>query len=99
MAAEHFRILKLISPQDGLLSSSDYLAEYEAIVIKPEWARLVRLSGPDMKSIVTSEADFGRKRDGGLPPATQQRSRTGVVVQVRKCLLGPPIRTRPPMAG
>jgi len=61
VAAEHYKILKLISPQDGLLSSSEYLAEYEAIVIKPEWARLARLSAPDMKSIVSSEADFGRK--------------------------------------
>lgn len=44
VAAENFRVLKLISPRDGLLSSSDYLAEYEAIVIKPEWARLMMLS-------------------------------------------------------
>jgi hypothetical protein len=71
---ENFRILRLISPQDGLLSSSDYLAEYEAIVIKPEWVRLVMLSAPDIETIVRSEADFGRKsrevgdflRAGGL---------------------------------
>jgi hypothetical protein len=74
VAAKNFKILKLVSPQDGLLSSSDYLAEYEAIVIKPEWARLVMMSAPDMDSIVRSEADFGRKsgelgdflRSGGL---------------------------------
>jgi hypothetical protein len=63
VAAENFKILKLISPHAGLLSSSGYLAEYEAIVIKPEWARLVMLTAPDMASIVRSEANFGRKAD------------------------------------
>lgn len=63
VAAEKFRVLKLISVQDGLLSSSHYLAEYEAIVIKPEWTRLVMLSAPDIETVVRSEVDFGRKSD------------------------------------
>jgi len=61
MSGEGFKILKLRRPADGLLSSSNYLAEFEAIVIKPEWSRLVLFSGPDMATIVQSEAEFGRK--------------------------------------
>src|SRR5436190_1018157 len=61
MSGEGFKILKLLRPADGLLSSSNYLAEFEAIVIKPEWSRLVLFSGPDMATIVQSEAEFCRK--------------------------------------
>ena len=38
MSGEGFKILKLLKPADGLLSSSDYLAEFEAIVTVPRTA-------------------------------------------------------------
>jgi hypothetical protein len=61
MASQHdSRILRLDRQQDNPLSASDYLAEYEAIIVRPEWQRLI-LTGPNMNAIIRSEEGFNRK--------------------------------------
>ena len=55
-----FKILRLFSSRDGPLSATHYLAEYEAIIVKPTWERLL-VTGPDMNAVVQSEEAFNRK--------------------------------------
>ena len=60
MASADFKILRLFSGHEGPLSAAHYLAEYEAIVIKPEWQRLI-VTGPTTGDVLRSEEAFNRK--------------------------------------
>jgi hypothetical protein len=55
-----FNILRLDRPNDEPLSNTHYLAEYEAIIVKPEWQRLV-VTGPSTDDVIRSEQTLGRK--------------------------------------
>jgi len=54
------RILRVFRLQDEPLSATHYLAEYEAIIVKPVWERLLS-TGRTVGEILQSEADFNRK--------------------------------------
>jgi hypothetical protein len=53
-------ILRLDRPNDEALSNTHYLAEYDAIIVKPEWQRLV-VTGPSTAEVMRSEQTLGRK--------------------------------------
>jgi hypothetical protein len=55
-----FKILRLFGPEDQPLSQTHYLAEYEAIIVKPEWRYLV-VSGPTTGDVARSEQALDRK--------------------------------------
>jgi hypothetical protein len=60
MASPELKILRVFSSTAEPLSSSHYLAEYEAIIVEPEWQRLLVL-GPTAGDVVRAEEVFSRK--------------------------------------